>query len=115
MNPSAYVAIALVAALLVALFLDAVMRAGKRAAKFDRRMCVKFRVVDVTRDRRSKAQFAAERAMLQASADAALEKLWQERVKAKLACRRTRPLFLLPYSSGRGLTHSEYRITKQAG
>lgn len=116
MSAGAYIAIAVASVLVILLVLDAALREGKRAEKFLRRMDIKFRVVDVTRDRRSKAQFEAERAMLQASADATLEKLWQKRVLAKTAKRRQlSPMILLPYSAHRTSVPSQFRIKRQAG
>lgn len=51
---------------------------------------IRFRVVNLTRDRRSPWQLAAYAAIEQTRADKALERIWQERVEANIGRRLSR-------------------------
>lgn len=53
-------------------------------------MTILFRIVDITRDRRNKAQLESARAIAQERADRALEELWRERVRARVQARTNR-------------------------
>lgn len=49
-----------------------------------------FRITNITRDRRSKAQLETVRATEQGRLDLALERLWRQRVDAKVQARKDR-------------------------
>jgi hypothetical protein len=53
-------------------------------------MSVQFRIVGVTRDRRTKAQLQSARAIEQERLDQALERKWRERVRANVQARADR-------------------------
>lgn len=53
-------------------------------------MKIPFRIVEVTRDRRNKAQLESARAIAQARTDQAIEQLYNERVRANVARRLDR-------------------------
>jgi hypothetical protein len=51
---------------------------------------VAFRIVDITRDRRNKAQLESARAIEQERLDQAIEREWRERVRARVQARVNR-------------------------
>lgn len=53
-------------------------------------MRILFNIVEITRDRRTKAQLSSAAAIDQTRTDLKLEQLWRERVKANISARLNR-------------------------